>query len=208
LVNSILDYQKEGPYYLGGWSDWGVAAYETARQLLENGHEVALLVMFDSPNPAFQQSVPRDVWLDSWAKKIDFSVKELLGLKLKDVPAYVAEKVKELNRKIGTAAWRIQHKIRVRLNVGLAESPGQIFQLAVSSYRPSPYFGRLVFFKAAERPPGDAWDYSLGWRHLVTGDFEVHEVPGDHRSMFKEPNVETLANKLMNTFEIARENAR
>jgi surfactin synthase thioesterase subunit len=29
LVNSILSYQNEGPYYLGGWSDSGVVAYET-----------------------------------------------------------------------------------------------------------------------------------------------------------------------------------
>jgi acyl carrier protein len=61
LVNSILDYQKAGPYYLGGWSASGVLAYETARQLKQKDHEVALLVMFDTPNPAFLEFVgPED----------------------------------------------------------------------------------------------------------------------------------------------------
>jgi amino acid adenylation domain-containing protein len=193
LVNSILDHQKEGPYYLGGWSASGVASYEIARQLIDKGHEVALLVMFDARNPAFQQRVSMDVWFDSWVKKMKFRVAELLRLKLKDVPAYLASKVKELH-------WKIEHKIRVRLNVGLAEKPEQIFNLAVNSYRPPPYNGRVVFFKAAVVPPGEAWDFSLGWRHLVVGELEVHAVPGDHETMFKEPNVDILANNLMNYF--------
>jgi amino acid adenylation domain-containing protein len=200
LVNSILDYQKEGPYYLGGWSASGVVAYEIARQLMEKGHEVALLVMFDTLNPAFQKSLPKAIWLGSRAKKIKFQAAELLGLKLRNMPAYIAEKVKELSRKIQGAAWQLDYKTRIRLNGSLLENPEQILHLAVSSYRPPPYIGRLVFFNAAERPPGDAWDMSRGWPHLITGGFEVHEVPGDHRSMFFEPNVEALANNLMNCF--------
>ena len=197
LVSSILDYQNEGPYYLGGWSDSGVVAYETARQLIEKGHEVALLVMFDTENPAFQQSVLKKVWLDSLSGKIKFHAEELLGLKLKNAPVYVAEKVKELHRKIGSAAWQIQYKIRVGLNSSPLESPEQIVRLAVKSYQPAPYIGQLVFFKAIERPPGDAWDTSRGWAHLIPGAFEVCEAPGDHRSMFLEPNVETLAKNMM-----------
>ena len=200
LVNAILEYRKEGPYYLGGWSDSGVVAYETARQLMAKGHEVALLVMFDTDNPAFQQSVPNEVWSDSRVNKMKFHAEELLALKLKNVPAYVAEKVKELHRKIGSAALQIQYKFRVRVNGGRLQNPEQIVHVAISAYRPAPYIGRLVFFKAAKGPTGDAWDSSRGWPHLVTGEFEVHEVPGDHRSMFLEPNVETLANNMRNYF--------
>ena len=61
-------------------------------------------------------------------------LEELLGLKLKNAPVYVAEKVKELRRKIGGAAWEIQYKIRVGLNDGLLENPEQIVHLAVRSY--------------------------------------------------------------------------
>src|SRR5205823_8443297 len=122
LVNSILSYQNEGPYYIGGWSDSGVVAYETARQLMEKGHEVPLLVMFDAVNPAFEQSIQKEVWLEARAKKIKFQAEQPLKLKPKNVPAYVAEKMKELHRKIGRATLQIRYKSRVRLNRGLAEN--------------------------------------------------------------------------------------
>jgi amino acid adenylation domain-containing protein len=196
LIDSILDHQKAGPYLLGGWSNSGVVAYETARQLRQKGHEVALLVMFDTANPEFQQSVLKEFWLDSWAKKMRYFAAELFRLKLKTTPAYVAEKLKELRRKIRVAYWQIKYKIQVGLKGGRLDQPEQIIDLTVRSYQPPPYMGRLVFFKPVEGPNGDAWDFSRGWRHLITGEFEVHEVPGDHRSMFQEPNVETLADNL------------
>ncbi len=199
LVKSILDYQNEGPYYLGGWSDSGVTAYETARQLTEKGHEVALLVMFDTTNPAFQKRVLKEVWVKSLARKMKFQADELLKL-TKIERTHVAEKVKELRRKIVTTAWQIQYKILMRWNGGLLENPEQILHVAVQAYRPAPYLGRLAFFKSAERPHGDAWDPSRGWSHLVTGEFVVHEVSGDHRSMFLEPNVDNLANNMMDYF--------
>ena len=148
--------------------------------------------MFDTENPAFQQGFLKEAWLDSRAQKIKFRFQQLLALKLKDAPAYVAEKVMGIFRKIGRAVWQIQYEIRVRLNDGHLENPAQILNLAVNSYHPASYIGRVVFFKATERPPGHAWDYSLSWSHLLTGEFEVHEVPGDHRSIFHEPNVEVL----------------
>ncbi len=200
LAHCILAYQKEGPYYLGGWSDSGVVAYETARQIMEEGHEVALLVMFDSPNPAFQQGVLKEAWLDSRAAKMRYLSAELLGVKLKNAPTYVAEKAKELRRRLGVAAPQIQQAIRARRNGDISENSEHVLKVAVRSYRPSPYIGRVAFFKAAEGPTGDAWDYSRGWQHLILGDFVVYEVPGDHRSMFREPNVETLANRMMKYF--------
>jgi thioesterase domain-containing protein len=180
LVNALLDYQKEGPYCLGGWSDSGVVAYETARQLIEKGREVDLLVMFDSPNPAFQQRVRKESWLEARAAKIKCLTVELLALKPKNAPAYVAAKVKELRRKFGAAAFQMQQEIRVHRSGDLSENSKQSLHLAVSSYRPNPYSGRVLFFKAAVGPPGGTWDYSRGWPHLVTGEFEVCEVPGDH----------------------------
>jgi len=200
LADFILDYQREGPYFLGGWSASGVVAYETARQLIERGHRVALVAMFDTSNPEFQRRVMKEAWLDSRARKVKFLWAELRGLKLKDAPAYSSGKVKELRRKVATAAWRVQNKVGLRLNSGPLDEPGQILHLAVNQYRPLPFNGRLLFFNAAERPPGDAWDLSRGWSRLVTGQFEVYEIPGDHRSMFLEPNVEHLADYMTDCF--------
>jgi amino acid adenylation domain-containing protein len=196
LVECIIDHQGTGPYYIGGWSASGVVAYEIAQQLMTKGHKVNLLALFDTLNPAFQQNLSNKVWLDSWTKKIKFSAAELVGLKLREMPDYVTQKLKSIH-------WRVRHRIRLQRNV-ISQDAAENFRLAVDHYRPSPYPGPLVFFEAATTCPGKSWDFASGWRNLVHGAFVVHEVPGDHESMFKEPNVQTLANDLMNYFHVEK----
>jgi aspartate racemase len=41
-----------------------------------------------------------------------------------------------------------------------------------------------------------AGDPYFGWRGLLTGYSETHEVPGDHAGIFRQPNVQILAEKL------------
>jgi thioesterase domain-containing protein len=54
-VRTILETQPHGPYFLGGWSDSGVLAYEVARQLRQQAHPVALLVLFDAEAQLYAQ---------------------------------------------------------------------------------------------------------------------------------------------------------
>ena len=51
-VKTIRATQAEGPYFVGGWCDSGVLAYEIAQQLRRQGQHVALLVLFDAENPS------------------------------------------------------------------------------------------------------------------------------------------------------------
>jgi len=39
-------------------------------------------------------------------------------------------------------------------------------------------------------------DPYFGWRELLGGPTETHELPGDHEGIFREPNVRILAEKL------------
>jgi thioesterase domain-containing protein len=41
-----------------------------------------------------------------------------------------------------------------------------------------------------------AGDPYFGWRELLTGPSETHEVPGDHAGIFHQPNVKITAEKL------------
>lgn len=47
-INSIKEIQKEGPYFIGGWSFGGHVALEITRQLLEKGDEVGALIIIDT----------------------------------------------------------------------------------------------------------------------------------------------------------------
>jgi thioesterase domain-containing protein/acyl carrier protein len=184
-LRSIRQHHPDGPYLLGGWSASGVLAYEIAQQLLANGHEVELLVLFDVRNPVFFQELGnRRERLQAHGQKIRFWAKELGELKLHQLSNYATEKVTELRRKIRQS------------NTSFLAEGGDIVQNAVALYRPQPYQGRVAFFSPRSRPTGRAWDFHRGWQELVRGTFETHEVPGDHRSMFLEPNVKSLAQKL------------
>jgi thioesterase domain-containing protein len=61
------------------------------------------------------------------------------------------------------------------------------------------YPGRVAFFAAQSRiakaavNPTSSLD---GWREVVRGQFDISVVPGDHFSMFEEPNIQVLANQL------------
>jgi amino acid adenylation domain-containing protein len=180
----VTEYQREGPYYLGGWSASGVVAYEIARHLRATGHEVGLLVLFDVKNSAHSPQPFSGEWFKAQHRKVNFLIEELKQIQLRHGHKYVDEKVTELKRKLRSA--------RIRRNGGGPNELEGLVLAAIDNYRPQPYAGRATFFRAASRASGDAWDFSRGWHDLITGGFEVHEVPGDHRSMFSEPNVAHL----------------
>ena len=50
-VEQIRGLQAKGPYYLAGYCAGGTIAFESARQLLQAGEEVARVVLFGSPFP-------------------------------------------------------------------------------------------------------------------------------------------------------------
>ena len=63
--------QPRGPCFVGGWSAGGAIAYEIGQQLLAQGEDVALVVLFDtrtlapSPAPAISE-IPRPAGEASW----------------------------------------------------------------------------------------------------------------------------------------------
>src|SRR5207245_2599891 len=66
---------------------------------------------------------------------------------------------------------------------------------ALHGYLPAGYPGLVTLFRSAgaAAPPPDP---TYGWRPLATGGVEVHEVPGDHYSIVREPHVGVLSDLL------------
>ena len=178
-VRVIRAYQSEGPYYVGGWSASGVVAYEVAQQLMAAGDEVSLLALFDARNPLSPLQQRKQERRKARRQKARYLAKELSEVNLRDLPGYVSDKLTELKRKVGQSSALLT---------------------AATRYRPRPYPGRMAFLGAASRPEGAAWDFSQGWRDMAGNRFEAHEIPGDHRSIFFEPNVESFAEKLKKYF--------
>jgi hypothetical protein len=90
-VQTLLEVQTGGPYFLGGWSDALVMAYEMAQQLLQRGKVVVMVVLFDAENQACRPDVSssfvslrrRSDFLSQWVR---LHLRTLSGFKPGSLP--------------------------------------------------------------------------------------------------------------------------
>jgi thioesterase domain-containing protein len=198
-IEAIKAVHNDGPYLVGGWSMGGIVAYEMAQQLLEQGQKVPLLVVMDSTCTNHSKNY--------FKEEIECFLQNIPGLKLSAA---------DLNMSSDSYSDYFSDK-HVKSILELAKKSGYItsgfgfaqveryFKLMKTNiiahlrYRQRPYGGRIVYFKASENI--NYHDASVGWGDLTAGDIEIHNVPGDHFSMMREPNVQVVADKLRECLE-------
>jgi hypothetical protein len=112
-------------------------------------------------------------------------------------------------------AGRVQRRLATRVPTSGARSrdgggaaPGildvkRVMDAALYTYRPEPYDGPAVLFRAVDddAPINSAAD--LGWSGLVRGGLEIHEVPGGEISILDPPYVDRLARELADALALA-----
>jgi amino acid adenylation domain-containing protein len=203
-LKEIKTVQPKGPYFLGGHCFGGAVAYEIAQQLHTEGEKVALLAMLDTTGPLGQTRLP-------FIQRVPLHLKNLL----QKGPIYIWQK------SISWLPW-LQVLVKYKLTkisnkvykTGESEGDGVVpynlrhFRVreanneAGSQYDMKPYSGPLTVFGVEEelRVAGAGEGYKLlpnfGWDDYAIGGFEIHRIAGDHLSMFTEPHVKVLAEKL------------
>jgi thioesterase domain-containing protein/acyl carrier protein len=191
FVQKIRSYQPEGPYHLGGFCLTGLAAYEVARQLIASGQEVRLLVLFYSQTPAFFARTSRLSELQLQYELAKFHLARLTRLRGREFVHYAKDRLEGAIAKLRpvTAAEELKRQFLPELE--------EIGAAAARNYHPGPSPVRTVLFRPADDPRGRYWDIQYDWKNYVTGPLDVHFTPGDHSSMFREPHVEVLANRMV-----------
>jgi amino acid adenylation domain-containing protein len=186
LIRVMREVQPKGPYYLGGLCVNAVIAYEIAQQLVRDGEEVALLAMLDAHNQAYYKNPFKD---GRYSSRIKYHLSNLLKLDASETSAYLLDRLDEARRKIERVAWRLtsDHTGEERLR-----NTDSIVHPAFSRYEPQPYPGKIVLQQSSEWPTGPYFDFKLGWKDLV-GGIDFYSIPGNHPSMFTEPNVNLVA---------------
>jgi thioesterase domain-containing protein len=211
-IETIREIQPQGPYYLGGWSASGLVAYEVAQQLRDQGHEVALLVLFDVLNSAALR--PSSRWnvlhrifhFATW--KFNYHFTQLRHLNRHDPWTYFRNLFRRIRLDLSRMLWVIGDLIQRRANRRLAvapREPSKAVFVAAREYRPRPYAGHVMLFRSAVQSVGPYHDAKQGWGLLVGDGLEVCEMPGDHEDMFREPYVQLLAKELDRALLEARE---
>jgi thioesterase domain-containing protein/acyl carrier protein len=200
-LDEMRRVQPQGPYYLGGISWGGVIAFEIAQQLVKQGEKVDLLAFFDTIRPGAYKPHPLRTRLFWHLKRLSKQ-----GLK------YGLERIHEKLKNIGFK--QLENTNDTILAKGQIMPVPQnnehaamrdLFGRACENYQPTAYPGRITIFMANDREDSGAYyvEPGLGWASLAS-DVEIHEVPGDHLSILKEPHVEILGKRLTMCIEKVR----
>jgi amino acid adenylation domain-containing protein len=205
VVSALREKQSEGPYFLGGFCDNGVFAYEVASQLTAQGRIVGLLGLFETANPRPDAKGRMATRLRRLIIRLRFRVNQLRCLKTGEFPLYLLSRRKELNDWLTRMFWRISQNFRTpKRKLGPPDMEKILF-LAASSYKPKALKCPTVMFRGKDWPIASAGDPYFGWRELLTGRSETYEVPGDHEGIFREPNVKILAEQLKTCLHNAKQ---
>ncbi len=189
-VEQVRIAQPVGPYRLGGSSMGGNVAFEMARQLHAAGERVELLALLDSVGPGEMPARPADdVGL------FQFLLRDQLPLAAEALRAMDAEErihaVLDAAKRQGMLPPDLGRADLARtLNMVRAH----LAALFDHAYRR--HDGPLLYFRAADRRPGDPPHPELSWIDLAGGGIEIHVVTGDHISMHAPPHLGGLAARL------------
>jgi thioesterase domain-containing protein len=202
FVQSIRERQPEGPYTLGGWCAHGLLAYETARQLKAQGQEVAQLLLLETVNPVRMKQYSG--WKRSIARAqlkfhlLKFEYAYLQQLNSMQTRNYIAGRTARKIGRIRQSLLRVLKatKFYPELEDPAAGNPLDVLYAASAKYRPKPYSGPVILIRSTQRTFGFGHVLDLGWSEILGQNLEICETPGNHYTIYMEPNVGALANNM------------
>ena len=196
-IKEIKHAKPAGPYILCGMCFGGLIAFEIAQQLVENGDEVAALIVFDSGGPQLKKSASASstgfLSRFRYSRTAPLIVKVFKHIKtgrlLKLSKSYISttpivykllKQAKENN-----AEQTIRDRIRqVRLNQSFL----------TRQYRANVYPGKVTFLFSEQFKNSEKTQYELSlWSEACGGRLKSFLVSGHHRSILEPPQVYEVA---------------
>jgi thioesterase domain-containing protein/acyl carrier protein len=202
FVQSIKERRAEGPYMLGGWCAHGLLAYEIARQLQEQGQQVAQVLLLETVNPVRMKQY------SGWKRRIaraqlkfhllKFEYAYLQQLNSTQTRHYIAGRTAQKLARIRQSFRRVLKttKFYPDMDDPGSGNPLDVLYAAAAKYHPKSYRGRVVLIRSTQRTFGFGHVLDLGWSELLGDSLEICETPGNHYTIYMQPNVDDLAEKM------------
>jgi len=216
-VETLRRRQPEGPYMLGGWSMGGLIAYEMAQQLRSRGEEISLLALLDSyPSSTKErrQLANTRSLLYTFALDLGVSSDDVEFLTNGHFPTDSEEQLLGRILEVAVTVKKLPHRVdrtQFQRFYNVFKSNAQ----AIRNYVPEKSSGRIALLKASERVPSlnkqqqegkvlqrllqqlrvGQSDPTRGWSKRAAV-VELHDVPGNHFSLIRQPHVTVVAEKL------------
>ncbi|MBN1267012.1 MAG: hypothetical protein JXA25_16080 [Anaerolineales bacterium] len=181
-IQELLPVLSLGSVILAGASMGGKVAFEMARRLEKGPLPSPLVVMFDS------RIMPLDKKL-GLITRVRLHQSILDSASLGGILQYAIQKTRtRLRRRIYSYFIKRGHPLPPSIN-----KLGTITYLVSKAYRPQPYGGRVILFRAGKLEPGTPPDPFNGWGKACTGGLEIKPIEASHTSILEEPAVSLLA---------------
>lgn len=202
FVQSIRERHPEGPYMLGGWCAHGLLAFETARQLQAQGQEVAQILLLETVNPIRMNQY------SGWKRRIaraqlkfhllKFEYGYVQQLSSTQTRNYIAVRTAQKLARIRQSFRRVLKaaKFYPELDDPVSGNPLDVLYAAAAKYHPKPFEAPVVLIRSTERTFGFGHVLDLGWTELLGSNLQICETPGNHYTIYMQPNVDTLAHKM------------
>ena len=207
-VKEILKVSPEGPLLLTGWCAAGSLTIEIARQLRALDHQVGLVALFDAVRPGYRPVIRRYRYA-RLISSLKFHFHRLRGTRWQQKFDYFLKAL----RRMCDAMLELLFKHQRPLVLGLQRLfgfplPDAVFNntwarvAAIQNYAPASYAGKVLLLRALDVPQLPGTDEALGWNEVVDEGVDVVFVPGDHQSMFHDPNIDVLSKHLREAFQL------
>jgi amino acid adenylation domain-containing protein len=211
-VQELRTFQKQGPYYLGGYCFGGEVAFEMAQQLMAQGERVGLLALMNAmpPNSSFGKMRFSPVWAMRFMRNSWHWLRYFCRWTPQQKRSFVQRKVRACQRRLQRCLGRNGApdglaELTVDLSL-YSEEQRRLWDMhlrASDNYHPRPFPGSVVVFRTRFHPFFCSFDPSFGWNEFAGGGVKVEIVPGAHESILDEPYVQTTAAKLKKCLEQA-----
>jgi len=193
---SIRALRPSGPYILGAYCGAAPLAYETALQLMAEGEQVPVLMLFDAPAPGYPKV------RDHLSGYLTHAAKILRGAARTSWP----ELLGHVGMVVRFTKRRLRGKVlRAKLSTGSTDlgkniPPGLT---VCEEYVLRPFPARIVHFLAADLEVSTRVlaDPRRGWANFADGGLEEHYLPGDHASLFTETHAWAAAAGILKTID-------
>lgn len=217
-LKEIRGVQPRGPYNLLGHSFGGVLAFEIAQQLHAQRESVGFLGMLDTVELGYLKGAKKRKNRLTEIRRHAQIISSVLSLAI-----FGPSRLRRLKDAFATAhqsffaLWMTNvvycmFTLRNKPLPRFIRKDLYLNQLALNLYVPKVYPGCITLFRAEHRFSSavlhsaqllnstriteQQFDADIGWLELASAGVEIHQVPGDHFDLMREPNVRVLADEL------------
>jgi amino acid adenylation domain-containing protein len=193
-IAEIVAQNPTGPYALAGYSLGGTIAYEMAHQLMAMGKEVKMLAVFDT---YAKQTDVFDAPVKRFFNRIRLFIMKLFNsfvLLAQDPKGTFVYKNRVVKRRIIRAYWKLRGKNEKQQGFFAYDNEiDEASAKAKRNYFQKPLDITVDLFRARKRTfYMDDYEF-MGWKKFALKGVNVHEIPGEHNTIFAPPNDKEFA---------------